>query len=221
LIGGDGAGIATVKLSMQNLLDTLSALYRQTNIIDDKRKSLEKLDELLSIVTNAAEQRNKIVHSFWYIHVNDTNKPLTRVKRNLKRKFGLLIDMEQMNIEDLDKVDNIIFNAAAKTQDFINDIWSNFVVVLISPADKAVFLDTKPELAWLGIKNAVGYELAISEKYPQIDYSVSKMGEDFIRDTKYKFETSLERNTKYYWRVRPKIETLRGYWSEIRSFTVQ
>jgi hypothetical protein len=219
LIGGEGAGIATAKLSMQNLLDTLSALYRQTNIISNIRKSIDKLDELLLIVTVATEQRNKIVHSLWYIRVNDPNKPLTRVKKNLKRKTGLSIDREQMDIEDLNKVIKIISNAVAYTQDFINDILSNFGVVLTSPADKTSCpQDVQIEFYWLKVEGAIGYELQIVDKSTLI---ATTSGIIFVTNNKYIFKEPLKKGTTYFWRVRPVIATAQGFWSEIRSIIVQ
>ncbi len=219
LIGGEAASIFTARLSFSRSLDILDALYRQKYSIGQNEDLSGILKELITQAQEAENLRNTIVHSIW--HRGDTEESLTRIKRNVKRNKGLIIDTEQMNVHDLEKIANSIENAAYSAQEFTWEILKDYITYQISPANDAVFLNAKPEFIWQRVEGAIGYELSIAKRWDFIENSVSKMGDDCVRDTKYKCEIPLEQNTEYYWRVRPIIATAQGYWSEIRRFTVR
>jgi hypothetical protein len=219
LTGGEAASIFTTSLSFPRLLDILGAVYRQKHRIGEKEKLPNNLQELLKKAKEAEELRNKITHSIW--HGGDTDESLTRIKRKVDRDTGLKIVTEIMKAQDLNKIAGIIENTVYLAQEFTFEILQKYRTILILPADQALLSDIKPEFKWLNVDGAIGYELSISKKYPIIEYSISKMGDDFIRDTKYTSELPLERGVEYFWRIRPIIATAMGYWSEIRAFTIK
>ena len=217
LIGGEVASVVTVGLPFSRSLTILGALYRQKHNIGQDEDIPNHLTELLKQAEKAGEERNKIIHSIWYS--GDTQETLTRIKRNVSRNKGLKIDTEQVTIQDLNNVSNIIENAVYTAQEFTWELLMNYITYQILPLEGAV-VDVKPELSWRRVEGAIGYELTIAKESNFIENSVSKMGEDCIRSTEYKCEIPLEHSTTYYWRVRPIIATEKGYWSEVRSFTV-
>ncbi|MBM4433485.1 MAG: hypothetical protein FJ025_05740 [Chloroflexi bacterium] len=196
LLGGESASIVTAGLPFSRSLTMLKALYMQKFKIAQDKELPVSFKEMLAKAEKANELRNRIVHSFW--HKGDTKGSLERIKKQLSKR-GLKIDIEQVDVEELNNIAEDIEKAAYAAQQFTWKILEKYMTYQISPMDGAVFLDTKPVFAWLNVEGAVGYELALSKAYPSIDYSISKMGNDCVRDTRYKCETPLERNTTYYW----------------------
>ncbi len=221
LIGGEGARIVTARLTFPDLLNFLGVLYRQKLNIKQDEDSPSNLRELLVAAKTAKDQRNNVIHSIWKIRIGDVEKPFTRIKRKVIKKKGLKIDVQQMNVLELNIILLMIKDAIDKARKFTQELLMSYITLPISPADGAIFSDEKPEFTWLSVKGAVGYELALTTKYPDIDYSISKMGANLIQNTQYKCETPLERNTTYYWMVRPVIATVPGYWSEVGRFTIE
>ncbi|MFC1964199.1 hypothetical protein ACFLV1_02335 [Chloroflexota bacterium] len=176
------------------------------------------LKETLSQANQANKLRNKILHSFW--HKGDTKDTLERIKRQLGKK-GLKIDTEQVNVQELLNAANFIEYAAHTAQEFTWEILSKYTTYPISPADRAVFSDARPEFTWKSVDGAVGYELIIAKMPDFIESSVPKMEDNCIRDIKYLCKEPLDLNATYYWKVRPIIATAQGYWSEVRAFTVK
>ena len=217
LIGGEAATIITARLPFPRSLNILGALYRQKCNIGQDEDLPSSLKDLLVKAQEAEKLRNTVIHSIW--HRGSTEESVTRIKRDVDRKKGLKIDTEQVNVQDLNNVADIIKNAVYTAQEFTWEILINFITYQISPSDGAI-LDVKPKFTWQKVDGAIGYELTISKRWDFIENSISKMGDDCIRDTEYTCEIPLERNTTYYWRVRPLIATAQGYWSEIRGFTV-
>lgn len=221
LIGGEGASIVTARGKFPDLLNLLSSLYRQKLDINLDKDSPDNLRELLKAAETAEKQRNDVIHSIWNIRVEDVGKPFTRIKHKVSKRKGLKIDVQQMNVLELNVILLMIKDAIDKARKFTRELLMSYITLLISPADGAVFSRERPEFTWLSVKGAIGYELALTTKYPDIDYSISKMGANLIRNTQYECETPLQRNTTYYWMIRPVIATVSGYWSEVRRFTIE
>lgn len=218
IVGGECASIVTAGIPFSRSLNILGALYRQKYKLTRDEDYPVLLKKLLTQAENAEEERNKIVHSMWQnTHIKEM---LIRTKRNISRKKGLKIDREMVSIQDLNNVADIIQDSVEMALSFTHEILGRYVVVLISPADGAV-LDTKPKFAWQPVEGAVGYDLLISERQDFTELTIFKSGANVIRSTTYTCEIPLQKNRTYYWQVQPIIATEKGYWSEIRAFTVQ
>jgi hypothetical protein len=218
LVGGDCASIVTAGLPFSRSLTILGAIYRQQNNLEENDEYPPLLKKLLTQSEKAEEERNKIIHSMWQnTHIRGA---LIRTKHNISRKKGLKIDREIVSPANLNDVADVIQNAVELALNFMQDILRKYVLTLITPPDAAL-VDSKPKFSWLPIEGAIGYELIISEKTDFSEPNIFKSSFSPIKGTTYTCEIPLHQNKTYYWRILPIIGTERGYWSEVRRFTVQ
>jgi predicted outer membrane repeat protein len=90
-------------------------------------------------------------------------------------------------------------------------------VVLESPANNSISIDTLPQLKWQTKDYAVSYDLQLSDNSAFVSNIVQLTSYD---QTNYTLTTKLMNDTKYYWRVRAKNNNnVYGLWSEVWSFT--
>ena len=87
-------------------------------------------------------------------------------------------------------------------------------VVLLSPSNGAQDVGFTPLLRWGKIQNAVSYTLQVSK---QSNFSSTVINRDAVTSTQFQTST-LEAQTKYYWRVRAS-NTGSSNWSLTWSFT--
>ena len=88
--------------------------------------------------------------------------------------------------------------------------------VLVSPADVSTNISLTPTLTWNNVNTATSYSMQVSTV---IDFSSLIVNQTGLTATQTTLSTSLNRITKYYWRVRATNSVGTGNWSAVWSFT--
>lgn len=131
LIGSDPqiGMIVTARMNMSSLLTLAKRLFDYQ--IED-RQDLAAFDELLKESNQAAERRNKYIHSVWGLEFGAPPESITRIK-NTSKKIGLLVEeMSQEAIsEEADFVGGVsrkffMFNAYLMGQGYFPDYSNKF-----------------------------------------------------------------------------------------------
>jgi hypothetical protein len=87
-------------------------------------------------------------------------------------------------------------------------------VVLLSPDDEAENLELQPTLEWEEADGALSYEIEFADNGDWTDSDIIEHSE-----TTYTFDSDLDREKTYFWRVRGVNAGGEGEWSEAQSFT--
>jgi len=95
-----------------------------------------------------------------------------------------------------------------------NGTWWSFTTLNHSPVDNVKLTSSKVTFEWDAVPGATQYAIQLSTKS---DFSVLVLS-DKTSNTYYTYNTSLNNNTRYYWRIRPKIGVAKGSWSSAWPF---
>lgn len=85
---------------------------------------------------------------------------------------------------------------------------------LVSPANNAEFIKTNPTFMWNASKTSL-YKLQVSAKE---DFSTLAISVSNITDTSYVYQSYLQKNTQYYWRVKTYSGYVESDWSNSWTF---
>lgn len=99
------------------------SVYRSLLIYHNKNVKLSKdLDELISRIFWAEQERNKLVHSIWDSSEN-SSETIIRRKTSCKKQ-GLTIDVENFTEDDLRELSNL-YNGIATDIDYLTNLFIN------------------------------------------------------------------------------------------------
>jgi hypothetical protein len=104
LIGKEQAvgQIVTSQLSFQRLCDLSCALFKYKCDEQDDKDIITELDALFGKISEIENERNKFVHSKWYIDVTDfPSTSLARFKTTANKKRGLQHHTENVTLDDI------------------------------------------------------------------------------------------------------------------------
>jgi parallel beta-helix repeat protein len=106
-----------------------------------------------------------------------------------------------------------------------------FSPITILPEPNINEVDNPLKFKWYSVDNAIGYHLQVSEgpisgiimkEYDELQSGVIIVDDSTIKDTTYLLKGLKGGFTKYYWRVRPIIQSnTERYWSDTLSFTTK
>ena len=71
---------------------------------NNKSEKLAELERLIARVEQAGEKRNFIAHSIWAATENQEPFTIDMIKSTIRKKSGLERKIENMSVEDLDKI---------------------------------------------------------------------------------------------------------------------
>ncbi|MBI5300705.1 MAG: hypothetical protein HY868_01105 [Chloroflexi bacterium] len=120
------AKILTAEMSFKIKVDTFGALTRhmiRSRTLDEKLQTallgrLERqLDTLLKDVASIEEKRNMVTHSLWIR--GDSSETAKRIKHRAKRKEGLLLQEENMDLEKLKSIAKSVKQTRHRLDTFI------------------------------------------------------------------------------------------------------
>lgn len=217
MIGGELANIITTRMPFSRLLELLPTMHKRLSCSEIGDALPIELGDLLKRAAKAERKRNDVVHSVW--HFETTQESVTRMKKKISRR-NYRIEVEHIDLKKLNEVADFIADTTKEFIEFIFSLLEEYITQQISPLDGAN-INNFTTFSWTAVDRAVAYDFIIARDTSFSQIVVQKQGIEALREAEYTLESEFEQLIWYYWRVRPIIADRKGYWSEVRAFSIR